>query len=538
MPFARLAQDATDADRALRRELYFFTLYRVFQAVLLVFVLFGPLPDLVNDPRHPVLARGLSLAYLGVAALLFLLGRRGDVRLHTMAGVAIDLFLGILLIHALPGSAASIALMLSFNIGAGALLLRTRYGVAIAALAALGLAGEYAWSRVAEGGGSLTLGQVLFTSVAYLTLAGLTSTLGRQLREGYNLAERRGAEAAQLSEVNELIIRRMRTGVLLVDGHDNIRLANEAASLLMGDAGDADIHGIRHLGVALPELARRLKRWRAGETDNSPMLIAADQPEVVPRFTRLLATSDQVLVFLDDTALAARRAESLTLATLGRFSASLAHEIRNPLAAINYAVQLLEESPDIPTADRRLLEIIRQQGTRMNGIVENVLGLARRDHANPEHVDLGEMVGQFVEDYLQGHPLEGDTLQAITPKTPIQALIDPRQLHQVLTVLVYNALTYGRMPGQPARVSVRVTEDGSGQPMVDVLDRGPGIPDRVQNNLFRPFFTTSSHGTGLGLYIARELCRANQASLDYVPVPAGGACFRLRLQASALARRA
>ena len=537
MLFFRPTPDASDADRALRRELYFFTLYRVFEAVLLVFVLFGPLPDLAGDARHPVFARGLSLAYLVVSVVLFLVGGRGDVRIHTVVGVAVDLLLGTLAIHALPASGASIALMLAFNVGAGALLLRTRYGIAIAGLATTALIGEYTWSHLVEGGAGMTLGQVLLTSAAYLTLAGLTSTLGRQLREGYNLAEARGAEAAQLSEVNELIIRRMRTGVLLVDGHDNIRLANEAASLLMGEAGDADAQGIRHLGVALPELARRLQRWRAGETEASPMQISPDQPEVVPRFTRLLANSDQVLIFLDDTALAARRAESLTLATLGRFSASLAHEIRNPLAAINYAVQLLEESPDIPTADRRLLEIIRQQGTRMNGIVENVLGLARRDHAKPEHVDLGEQVRQFVDDYRQGHPLEDDTVQATTPKAPVPALVDPRQLHQVLTALVYNALTYGRMPGQPARVTVRVTADGSGQPMIEVLDRGPGIPERVQSQLFRPFFTTSSHGTGLGLYIARELCRANQASLDYVPVPGGGACFRLRLQGPTTARR-
>jgi two-component system sensor histidine kinase PilS (NtrC family) len=538
LPFPRLAPDATDADHALRRELYFFTLYRVFEAALLVFVLFGPLPELAGDPRHPGFARAVSLAYLFVSAALFVLGHRGDVRVHTVVGVATDLSAGILAIHALPDSGASIALMLAFNVGAGALLLRTRYGVAIAFIATGALLGEYLWARALEDSTSLTLGQAMFTSAAYLALAGLTSTLGRQLREGYQLAESRGADAAQLSEVNELIIRRMRTGVLLVDGQDNIRLANEAASLLMGDAGDADAHGIRHLAVALPELARRLQQWRGGQADSRPLLIAPDQPEVVPRFTRLLANSDQVLIFLDDTALAARRAESMTLATLGRFSASLAHEIRNPLAAINYAVQLLEESPDIPTADRRLLEIIRQQGARMNGIVENVLGLARREPAKPEHVDLGELVHQFVQDYLQGHPLEHDTLQAVAPKGPVPALVDPRQLHQVLTVLVYNALTYGRMPGEPARVSVHVAQDGSGQPLIEVLDRGPGIPDRVQTNLFRPFFTTSSHGTGLGLYIARELCRANQASLDYVPVPGGGACFRLRLQGPAVARHA
>ncbi|MBA2238737.1 MAG: PAS domain-containing sensor histidine kinase, partial [Lysobacter sp.] len=257
--------------------------------------------------------------------------------------------------------------------------------------------------------------------------------------------------------------------------------------------------------------------------------VATDQPEVMPRFTRLLAGSDQTLIFLDDTSVASRRAESMTLATLGRFSASLAHEIRNPLAAINYAAQLLEESKQIPIADRRLLEIVRQQGTRMNGIIENVLGLARREPAQPEYVELVALATQFVDEYRSSHPLENDTLKADASKPVIAALVDPRQLHQVLTVLVHNALLYGRMPGLPARITLRVHLDAQQQPMIDVRDRGPGIPDRVVRQLFKPFFTTSAHGTGLGLYIARELCRANQASLEYVALPGGGSCFRVRL---------
>ena len=104
-----------------------------------------------------------------------------------------------------------------------------------------------------------------------------------------------------------------------------------------------------------------------------------------------------------------------------------------------------------------------------------------------------------------------------------------RQLQQAVTVLVHNALVYGRLPGEPARISLRANADATGTPVLDVVDRGPGIPETVAAQLFRPFFTTSGHGTGLGLYIARELCLANEASLDYVPVPAGGACFRIRL---------
>ena len=158
------------------------------------------------------------------------------------------------------------------------------------------------------------------------------------------------------------------------------------------------------------------RTWRTdGRVDDTPLQLAPDLPDVVPRFTRLRAGSDQVLIFLDDTSIVSRQAESLTLATLGRFSASLAHEIRNPLAAINYAVQLLEESKDLPTADLRLLEIMRQQGQRMNGIVENVLGLARREHAKPEHVELMAFARRFVEDYAASHPLEHDTLRATGP---------------------------------------------------------------------------------------------------------------------------
>lgn len=528
-PLAPLA--VADADRALRRELYFFTLYRLFEAALLVFFLFGPISGLIEPIRSDLFASAVALSYLFIAALLFVFGRRGELRAQAMTGIAADLFFGFLAMHAMPGADTGIALMLMFNIGAAALLLRARYGLGAAALAVAGLISEYVWSMAIDGEGSRSLAEAIMFAIAYVAVATLTSILGREMRAGYDLAERRGAEAARLGEVNELIIRRLRTGVLLVDGDNHVRLANEAAMLLLGDPGEGEnLTGLRNLDVAAPELARRLRRWRErGENDESPMQFAPDLPEVVPRFTRLLAGSAQTLIFLDDTSLLSRQAESMTLATLGRFSASLAHEIRNPLAAINYAVQLLEESDDVPTAERRLLEIIRQQGLRMNGIVENVLGMARRQPAKPEHMELVGFAREFVDEYLASHPLDHDTLRATAEVARLPAVADPRQLHQVLTALVHNALTYGRMPGAPARVSVHVHVDELGLPTIDVLDRGPGIPESVASRLFRPFFTTSGHGTGLGLYIARELCRANQASLDYVPVPGGGSCFRIRL---------
>ncbi|MEG0637117.1 MAG: histidine kinase dimerization/phospho-acceptor domain-containing protein, partial [Pseudomonas sp.] len=223
----------------------------------------------------------------------------------------------------------------------------------------------------------------------------------------------------------------MRTGVLVVDTNGHITLANEAATALLGDMEGALATERVALTIASPELARRLQRWRNGwHEDEQPLQLAPEQAEVLPRFARLLADSDMSLIFLDDTTVVSRRAESLTLSTLGRFSASLAHEIRNPLAAINYATQLLEESEDIGEADRRLLQIIHQQCQRTNGIVESVLALARRERANPENLDLAAFVRRFVIEYRQTLSLENDSLEAVIREPSIMAMMDPRHLHQ------------------------------------------------------------------------------------------------------------
>ncbi|MCW4471952.1 ATP-binding protein [Xanthomonas sp. H13-6] len=513
-----------------RRELYFFALYRVLVASLIAALLFSPLTALVGEPHHPRLAHLVSIGYLLVAAALLFWGRN-ERWLHTIVfwSVGVDILAATLLTHALPGASAGISMSLLFNIAAAAMLLPLARGLTIALLASVATVVEFVWRAVEGGNATRTAAELAMFVTSYLALAYISYQIGHRARRNQQLAERRGAEVANLFEINELIIRRMRTGVLVVNAGNRITLANEAASLLLGDT-DGEIPGGRlDLASVAPELSRRLQRWRNGwNQDETPLQLSPEQPEVQPRFARLLADSDLTLVFLDDSTVVSRRAESLTLSTLGRFSASLAHEIRNPLAAINYATQLLEESTGIGDADRRLLQIIHQQCQRTNGIVESVLGLARRERANPENLDLAAFVRRFVLEYRQTLSIETDSLETIVSQSSVQALVDPRHLYQILTALVHNALKYGRIAEEPARVRLRVATLER-HAVVDVMDRGPGIPEAVAAQLFRPFFTTSEHGTGLGLYIARELCRANQAQLEYVPVPAGGACFRVIL---------
>lgn len=513
------------------RELYFFSLYRVLEAGILAGLLFSPLSGLLGAPRSPELATVVTGSYLVFATTMLLLSRREAWLVPlVLVGTCVDILVAVLITYALPEATAGIAMMLLFNVAAAALLLPVRLGIGIAMLAAASVLVEFFVTVLGKTASERSVAEVIMFAATYLAVGYLASQIGQRARSSQALAEQRGVEVANLFEINELIIRRMRTGVLVVDAENRIKLANEAASLLIGDGseGEHDSKGI-HLPQVAPELARRLQQWRNGwANDEAPLQLSPDQPEIQPRFARLLVGSDLSLVFLDDSSVVSRRAESLTLAALGRFSASLAHEIRNPLAAINYAVQLLEESKSIIDGDRRLLQIIHQQCQRTNGIVESVLGLARRERASPEHVDLNTYVRRFVEDYQQSMSIETDSLEPVIGTKPVSALVDQRHLQQVLTVLVQNALNYGRLPGEPARIRLRVFQVDN-KPMIDVLDRGPGIPEAVAVQLFRPFYTTSEHGTGLGLYIARELCRANQASLEYVAVPGGGSCFRITL---------
>nr|WP_201745803.1 ATP-binding protein [Xylella taiwanensis] len=514
---------------APQRELYFFALYRVLEAGLIAALVFSPVSTLVSPESDPHLGVAVAIGYLLLATILLVWGRSERWLTPIVFGSAVaDILAATLTIHAMPKASAGIAMMLLFNVAAAAILLRLRLSMILAVIAGVATLVEYIWTALSEGGSSRPLAELAMFVTSYTAVAYICHQAAQRARSSQTLAEKRRAQIVNLSEINELIIRRMRNGVLVVDTTNRISLSNETAAALLGYDRQLAESGYELTTVA-PELARRLQSWRIGRHyEDTPLRLAPDQPEVQPRFVSLLADNGLTLIFLDDASVVSRRAESLTLLALGRFSASLAHEIRNPLAAIKHASQLLEESSNLDEADQRLLQIILRQCQRTNGIVESVLGLARRERANPENLDLVGFVTRFVDEYRQTLSAEYDNLEIQTLRTTMQALVDPRHLYQILAVLTHNALRYGRLPDIPAQVRIQLVDAGRSV-MIDVVDQGPGIPDTVVSQLFQPFFTTSEHGTGLGLYIARELCNANQSNLEYVAIPSGGACFRITL---------
>jgi len=256
---------------------------------------------------------------------------------------------------------------------------------------------------------------------------------------------------------------------------------------------------------------------------------------VVPKFVALPGTAAiRVLIFLEDNDVVAQRALELSASSLAQLSGSIAHEIRNPLAAVSHAAQLLAESEDLPKADARLVDIIYKQSRRMNGIVENILQLSRREKSRPDIFDLTGWLEEIVEEFLGALPSMKIDLDTGTNNEEVLVLFDRSQLHQAIWKLMENAQQHAGRDGVAPLVSIKMEHLlETGNCMITVEDNGPGIPEEQVAHIFEPFYTTNKQGSGLGLYIARQLCEVNQAELTVDSSPGVGTRFKVRL---ALAR--
>jgi len=347
--------------------------------------------------------------------------------------------------------------------------------------------------------------------------------LSTRLRQNDIRALTQAAELADLERLNRIIIQRMRTGIIVVDRQNEIRMHNHSARSLIGAA---NTEGMTRLPTTLED---NLNVWRADTLQRTPAFQVAPQlPAIRVNFSAVRSNENEgdVTIFLEDTGEIQQQAQQLKLAELGRLSASIAHEVRNPLGAISHAAQLLIESEDLEPPDRRLTDIIISHCKRMNGVVENVLEMSRRRNPQPERIGLVDHIGAFIEEFGQSKPDATISLEVDPVETEVR--IDPRQLDQVLTNLCDNGMRYSEQNGHGQAVSIVAGIDAvSERPFLNVVDRGIGVADDIIPSLFQPFSTNTHLGTGLGLYISRELCEANQAQLSYFKHEDGGSCFRI-----------
>ena len=225
------------------------------------------------------------------------------------------------------------------------------------------------------------------------------------------------------------------------------------------------------------------------------------------------------VIFLEDSTRIQNEARQMKLAALGRLTANIAHEIRNPLGAISHATELLQEEPASTDTAKRLITIIHDNTERLNRMVNDVLKLRRSDSVHREEFKVVDYLRVFVEQFCQIERISPEIFGLELHAEP-RVVFDRSHLNQVMWNLCRNALRHCRREKGSIRIAVNEVEEGA-TVKLDVIDDGPGVAPALRAQLFEPFFTTAAGGTGLGLYIAREVCEANDAKLDFVDAPQG-----------------
>lgn len=509
-----------------------YTWYRAALVLVLLVSFFSQGSDPVLGRINPLLFLYTTSAYLlfNLIALAVLLPRLRRVRpRHLLLNFAIDIVALTLISDASGGIASGLSLLSLLTVAAAGILLTGQAATLIAALATVFLILDTAYLNYRGHLSNDTFLAAGLLGGLYFATSLFIQSLAQRIRSTQELAQQRAEDVSQLLYLNELVVQRMRTGVIVVSEQGRIKSINRsAAEMLESDALLEQC--MAGLQPALdPQLHRQWRTWLDRPGYRNPALkFSPTGPDIQPAFAQLQdVPGGDTLIFLEDSSLLAQRAQQLKLASLGRLTASIAHEIRNPLGAISHAVQLLAESPHMDPADQRLYGIIERHSVRMNQIVENVLQLSRRGNATPQRVDLVDWLNQCVADYQQSHDYPV-TIDIDAPSQPCDVNIDPSQLRQVVDNLLDNALRYSAAATGTARAQLVVRFKGNQRiPQLDIIDDGPGIKDADQDKIFEPFYTTEASGTGLGLYISRELCEANQARLSYIRSPQGKSCFRI-----------
>lgn len=494
------------------RSLKFFTLARGITIGLILLVEVFLLNKFSQGASHQQTV-ALLLVYFSFACAFTWLALmvRASFYAQVLAQFFIDLlFIGLMLFQA-GGVRSGLGILLFMPLSGAALLLPFGAAMFCAAITAIVLLLDAAYSAF-SGSAEVPWVASALHGIGAFAMAGIFQGLtSRAVQE-----ERRARLAAEAANHQALLSQRvmgeLEPGVLVLDANLRVRSVNPAAHALFADAGI-----LVSPGEAIPNDQRlaRLRTLIDAATDGQA---GSDSSQGVPDKITLGASNERFavhvsvvsrgaeespdrVIFIESTRAQEERMQRSKLASMGRLTGSIAHEIRNPLTAISHASALLADDLKDPV-EARMLAIIRENASRINLIIEDVLALSRSDRAQIQAIDLNAAVREVI---------------AELPPTPVihvlgsaQGKFDP--LHLRLTLI--NLLRNGQRHTQ-TQVLVRIEQLSLNDVEIQVIDDGPALSSTTREHLFEPFFTTHSQGTGLGLYLAREYCLANHAQLTY-----------------------
>ena len=513
---------------AFWRSLFYFNIYRLGAALILFVSVMVLGEDIPFGSRNRTLFLYTDVGYFAFGLLCFaaILPRRPHFALQLTVQICADIVFIVVMMYASGGISSGLGTLLLISLAAVGLISRGRLTLFFAALATLAVLVEHTYQVLFLYGSTALFAQAGLLSIGFFATGWLAHSLAKRAVAIEAIVAQREVDLANMAQVNQLVIQDMQDGVLVVDERGVIRQINSRAETLFGPVPRSarDVFLIDYA----PTLAARMDLWRADPRATlEPLRTVLTHKPTAARFVPVgKARNVGVVIFLEDLTRIQQQAQQLKLASLGRLTANIAHEIRNPLSAINHATELLLEETAMRTPSQaRMLQIIHDNSKRLDRMVQDVLKLNRRDQATREHFSLVDYLRNFAREFCEIEKVSAEIIRVeveagASRKVEPTISFDRSHLNQVMWNLCRNSLRYCQKKTGSIFLNVR-PGPRKGTIELSVGDDGSGVAESLRGHLFEPFFTTASSGTGLGLYIAREICEANGATLDYVDCPVG-----------------
>lgn len=506
-----------------------FKLYNGYRILIAVTLLIS---DSVSKGEHWLQGENISLfstiatGYLvfSVLAAIFTWFEMPSLETTLPVQMISDIIFILLLMHVQNASYSGMGLLLVIAVAAASLISDGRLALFYAAIATIGILLQQSFSSILNADPGNNYSTAIILSVACFAIAWLAHSLARRMQQSELLASQRGLDLQSLAQVNALITHKMNDGVLVVDHDLYIKHHNLQAEALLNLKSENWEE--KSLNVIAPEIAKLLIEWfseKQDENDNlTPNILKVN---ILSRELRISflpiseSRNEGAVIFIEDWSQMQTQSHQVKLAALGRLTANIAHEIRNPLSSISHANQLMQEDEDTSPSNKRMLQIISDNVHRLDQIIKDVLELNRRDRTNQEIIQLENFITDFYNQFCAVENISANDFKLSIKATDATILFDRRHLNQILWNLCKNGWRHCQQNENSLKLDVYTTHKSL--IVIEITDDGEGIPEETSSHLFEPFFTTEKSGTGLGLYIGRELAEANGAILQYKPINNG-----------------
>lgn len=514
----------------LQRLVLIYSGYRLALSFFLIALFLITLNNPVVGGSAPYLYLNALAGYAFITLMSYVSLRHWPYQLDNQVSfmLVIDVCALTLMLYANGGPSLQMSMLYMVVVMAANILLPALRALTIALFAAITVIYQQFFYSLAQNADLRGISGAALLALSFIGISLFGQLITRRLRLVERLVQERAQEINQLQAINQQIVEQIDTGLLVLDEQQHILLINKAAQRMAFPSGRAlteiTNQPLMELNVRLAEQIQLSLQQQQYEF----LLQSPDKSqELNVQLTQLNYhdNSRYILVTLQSLQRLNQQVQQLKLASLGQLTASIAHEIRNPLAAISQASELMAESA-LDETDQQLLAMIQRQTKRLDLIIENILQMSRRKPISPQQLLLQDWIPALIQENLpQLHTYIEPRIQP-----GLSVWFDPLQLQHILVNLLQNAVHHSKKIHEQPVVRILANQDEQQQVILDVMDSGPGLSASVIKTLFEPFFTTEPNGTGLGLYLSKSFCEANDAQLLYVP-QTRGACFRIVFRA-------